>query len=353
MNSQLSKTLDIKSNYSLQTLNTLAVPAAAEFFTLVKTEDQFDSLLEFIKEQQCHLSILGGGSNVLLPRKMPGLLAKIETKAKTIIAETADDITLRFSAGEEWHSVVMWCVQNGYCGIENLALIPGSVGAAPIQNIGAYGVELESCCESVEAIVIASGKRIRLSRAECQFAYRDSIFKNELKDKTIITHVTLKLKKYISGNTDNLNITYPALKAELEKNDSGEGSISPMDVAAAVIKIRQSKLPDPKDIPNAGSFFKNPVVSKSTMEKIKSEHPDLVAYPLEQEQFKLAAGWLLDKAGWKGKDVDGIAMHSQQALVLTNPQRMSSEELLKFSALVRQSISQLFAVDLEIEPRVF
>jgi UDP-N-acetylmuramate dehydrogenase len=348
--------LSIKLNYDLQSLNTLAVPSRAEFFTEIKSDDDYLALLSFVKENQCDLHLLGGGSNVLLPELISGIVAKVETKERNIISETECDIVIRFSAGEEWHAVVMWCVENSFYGLENLALIPGSIGAAPIQNIGAYGIELKSCCENVEAIMIKTGEKKQLTREQCRFDYRDSVFKNELKDKIIITHVTLRLNKYSSDlkhEKKNINIQYPALKAQLEKFSCFEEKITALDIANAVIDIRKNKLPDPKNIPNAGSFFKNPIVTKVKMEEIQKRFSDVIAYPVEDKRFKLAAGWLIDKAGWKGKSIDGVAMHSQQALVLTNAHGVSSKQLLAFAAQVAKSINTLFNVDLEIEPRVF
>ncbi|MGH1441114.1 MAG: UDP-N-acetylmuramate dehydrogenase [Cellvibrionaceae bacterium] len=358
MNSNLS----LQPNYDIQSLNTLSVPSVAEFFVTIKSDGDYAPLLSFLKEKKSPLLILGGGSNVLLPSFVAGIVAKIETKDRELVAETDTDIIMRFSAGENWHDIVMWSVENGFCGIENLALIPGSIGAAPIQNIGAYGVELESCCEYVDVIFLDSGKKSRLTREQCQFAYRDSIFKGELKDKVLITHVALKFAKEIkskkegadkSTKNSSLNLQYPALRSKLVEIHADIDHLSAEQVAHAVIEIRQSKLPDPQTIPNAGSFFKNPVVHADHLERIKQDYPDVVAYPTENNHFKLAAGWLIDRAGWKGKVVNNIAMHHQQALVLTNPESASTQQLLDFADKVCASIYKTFSVELEIEPRVF
>jgi len=352
----MTSNLVLQPNYDLQALNTLSVPSVAELFVTIRSDNDYASLLSFLKEKNYPLLILGGGSNVLLPNYISGVVAKIETQNRELISETDTDVVMRFSAGENWHDIVMWSVENGFCGIENLALIPGSIGAAPIQNTGAYGVELESCCEYVDVIFLKSGKKARLMQEQCQFAYRDSIFKGELKDKVLITHVALKLKKETvqqSTNHAHINLRYPALKSKLIESCVDIDNLKVKDLAHAVIEIRQSKLPDPKKIPNAGSFFKNPVANINQYDHIKQFYPDVVAYPLDDNRFKLAAGWLIDKAGWKGKALDGIAMHSQQALVLTNPTSASSQQILTFANKVRDSIFQLFGVELEIEPRIF
>jgi UDP-N-acetylmuramate dehydrogenase len=236
-------------------------------------------------------------------------------------------------------------VNQGYYGLENLALIPGSVGAAPIQNIGAYGVELESCFEFLCGIDLTTEQEVTLRREDCQFGYRDSIFKHALKDKIIITSVALKLSK-----VPELVLDYPALAQSIDQSAT---SVSAKQVAETVIAIRQSKLPDPIDVPNAGSFYKNPIVLEKKYSALKNEYPELVAYPLGSGQYKLAAGWLLDKAGWKGKVIDGINMHDKQALVLTNPYHASGKTILDFSERLCQSIQDQFGVSLEIEPQIY
>ncbi len=336
----------ILENYDLQALNTLAVPSYAQWFMEITNEKELATALQFRKQQQCSMLILGGGSNVVLPEKVNGLVIKIATTGRSIVAETDNDIVITFAAGENWHSIVMWCVEQGYYGIENLALIPGCIGAAPIQNIGAYGVELQDCFESLKAIKIDCGEIIYLDANQCQFGYRDSIFKQALLDKVVIIDVTLRLKK-----APDLRLDYPALQNAFKKKNLK--SLMPIDVANAVITIRESKLPSPVDIPNAGSFFKNPVVSEDIYYQLKKLYPELVAYPQKNKGYKLAAGWLLDQAGWKGKVIDGICMHHQQALVLTNPQGCNSEQLLSFIEKVRGSIQEKFNISLEIEPRVF
>jgi UDP-N-acetylmuramate dehydrogenase len=332
-------------NYNLQPLNTLAVPSIAEYFIDITDNATLLDTLAFSRDNNYPLTILGGGSNVLLPDKIHGLVIKMSTHGRSILSENDTDVVIRFDAGEQWHNIVLWCVEKNLYGIENLALIPGTIGAAPIQNIGAYGVELTSCLESVEGFYFATKKRFRLDNKDCFFAYRDSIFKNMLRDKVIITHVTLKLSKVPS-----LEIEYPVLKEQLLKDKVMLTSVTSLDVARAVIAIRQSKLPDPSLLPNVGSFFKNPIIDELSYQKIHSLYPAVIAYPMANNCYKLAAAWLIDQAGWRGKIVDNICMHEKQALVLTNPNGCTTKEVLLFVDKVCESILEKFGVALEIEP---
>jgi len=363
--------LTIQHNVSLQTYNTLAIDVQTRWFALVSNDAELQNALQFVKQQnsqqslqtkssqkKCPLLVLGGGSNVVLVDDFPGLTVVLQTQGITIENETDEQIFLSVAAGENWHDTVMYCVDKGWYGIENLALIPGSVGAAPIQNIGAYGVELTQILSYVEAIDLASGELIRLNNADCHFAYRDSIFKGALKDKVIITRVVLALSK-----TPVWSLNYPALQDALSDHDIA--TLSSHTVANTVINIRNSKLPNPVDIPNAGSFFKNPIVSQQCYERIQQTYPNVVAFPVasassnkqnvvqNNTQYKLAAGWLLDQAGWKGKWVNDIAMHDKQALVLTNPNKCSGRELLAFVENVVEDIHTKYGIYLEVEPRIY
>jgi UDP-N-acetylmuramate dehydrogenase len=332
-------------NYNLQPLNTLAVPSIAEHFIDITDDSTLLDTLAFSRDNNYPLTILGGGSNVLLPDKIHGLVIKMSTHGRSILSENDTHVVIRFDAGEQWHSIVLWCVEKNLYGIENLALIPGTIGAAPIQNIGAYGVELTSCLESVEGLYFASNRRFTLDNKDCFFAYRDSVFKNVLRDKVIITHVTLKLSK-----VPRLEIEYPVLKEQLLKDKVMLTSVTSLDVARAVIAIRQSKLPDPSQLPNVGSFFKNPIIDELSYQKILSLYPAVIAYPMANNCYKLAAAWLIDQAGWRGKVVDNICMHEKQALVLTNPNGCTTKEVLLFVDKVCESILEKFGVALEIEP---
>jgi UDP-N-acetylmuramate dehydrogenase len=336
----------IQEDVSLQHYNTLAVDVSTRWFVIIDTIEQLQEALDFVKAKNCPLLVLGGGSNVVLAKDFTGLTLLIKTRDIHIEKETGTQIFLSVAAGENWHDTVMYCVDQGWYGLENLALIPGSVGAAPIQNIGAYGVELTQCFSYLEALDIATGERLSVDNQACQFAYRDSVFKQSLKDKVIITRVVLVLSK-----TPTWSLNYPALQNALKGYELS--ALTSQQVAQVVIAIRQSKLPDPKDIPNAGSFFKNPIVDAGCYERLREQYPQLVAYEQSDGRYKLAAGWLLDQAGWKGKWVNDIAMHDQQALVLTNPHRRSGSELLDFTDQVISDIQQKYGIYLEVEPRIY
>ena len=334
-----------QSNVDLQALNTLSVPAVAEWFCEVTAQSQLFDVLSLARQHDLSLTIIGGGSNIVLPRVVKGLVLNNALLGRFIVSDTDEDVVLECAAGENWHDTVMWCVDNGYYGLENLALIPGSIGAAPIQNIGAYGVELESCFEYLKAINIADGKIIHLTKEQCQFGYRDSVFKHALQDKVIIFSVALRLQK-----KPHFVLDYPGLSQLL---GSSRQTLSAKDVAHAVMSIRKKKLPNPSEIPNAGSFFKNPVIDHKHLQVLQAKYADIVAYPLANGECKLAAAWLLDKAGWKGRFVDGISMHKHQALVLTNPNYCSGQQVMLFAEQVCGSIKEAFGIRLEIEPRVY
>lgn len=335
----------IEKNKDLQAFNTLAIPAQSRWFIQVDSLDGLRYALDFVRQEQCPLLIIGGGSNLVLPDLFPGLVLCMAIKGRECLDQSHEHVRIALNAGESWHDSVMWTVANQWYGIENLALIPGSVGAAPIQNIGAYGVELADCFDYLEAFDSKTGGIVRLDKAQCQFAYRDSIFKHRQgKPLWVITRVVLKLNKQAQ-----FKLSYPALKQALP--DKPE-DLSLQQVSQAVIAIRNSKLPDPKQIPNAGSFFKNPIVEHRTLERLRKQYPELVAYKHSNNQYKLAAGWLIDHAGWKGKIEQGLGMHKNQALVLTNPGRNAATQVLAFTAKVQQSIQSIFGVYLEVEPHI-
>lgn len=334
------------SHYNLQHHNTLASPVTARFFTRVTDEGELKSAINFARERHLPLLILGGGSNVVLRDDFPGLAIHIQLLGKHVVKDDADCVYVRAAAGENWHRFVEYCLQASYWGLENLSLIPGSVGAAPIQNIGAYGVELEAVFSELTALDVNTGVSITFSKSDCEFSYRDSIFKAALRDKYIITSVTFKLTK-----VQHLHITYPALQQALAGYD--QKSINAQLVSKLVCEIRQTKLPSPAQVPNVGSFFKNPIISKSLLADIQSHYPAVVFYPVNTDQVKLAAGWLIDCAGWKGGRDCGAAVHDSQALVLTNPNRLKADAVLDLAEKIQQSVFSLFAVTLEIEPRIY
>lgn len=333
-------------HFNLQKHNTLAVPAIADWFVGVSSDQELREALARAGEDSLPFLILGGGSNLVLRDDFHGLVIHLQTKGKTLVEETDDYVLLRVAAGENWHSLVEYTLGQGFYGLENLSLIPGSVGAAPIQNIGAYGVELKDVFAELTAVEIASGIAVTFTRESCLFGYRESIFKQALKDKYVITQVTLKLHK-----TPKLVLDYPALREALDAENLDE--ISPQQVSEAIIAIRQSKLPDPRAIPNVGSFFKNPVVTRAQYEQLQQAHPGLVAFPQDEQQVKLAAGWLIEKSGWRGREYAGARVHERQALVITNPQRLSGAAVLALADAVKAEVFCKFGVELEMEPRIY
>jgi UDP-N-acetylmuramate dehydrogenase len=330
-------------HFNLQDYNTLASPVCAAFFVAVKDQAELIAALKFAQEKHLPLLVLGGGSNIVLHDDFPGLAIHIQFMGKALLREDAEHVYINAAAGENWSDFVDYCLDEQAWGLENLALIPGNVGAAPIQNIGAYGVELKDVFSELTALEIKSGLSITFTAEACQFGYRDSVFKNALKDQFIITSVTFKLTKLPA-----LKIHYPALRDALANVPADK--ITPELISQVVCDIRRSKLPDPRLIPNVGSFFKNPIVSKARLADIQTKFPDVVFYPLDADFIKLAAGWLIERAGWKGFS-QGAEVHAQQALVIVNPQRLPAIAVLKVAEMIRQSILNEFGVKLEQEPR--
>lgn len=333
----------MQSSISLQELNTLAVPATAAHYWRVRSKEELIEALGVAKEGCMKVLVLGGGSNVILPAYYPGLVIHVAIAGFEVVNEDADHVWLRVGAGVVWQNLVEYCLDHGYQGLENLSLIPGTVGAAPIQNIGAYGVELESVFHSLSAVHQQTLRMEQFDRAACEFSYRDSVFKNRLKDQYVITDVTFRLNKQAC-----LVLEYAPLKDALA--GFSEEDIDARRVSEAVCNIRRSKLPDPVEIPNAGSFFKNPIVSKTKFKALQEANPDIVHFPVDAERVKLAAAWLLDRAGWKGHSEQGIGMHSKQALVLTNPGHCAGDQILAYGAKIQADIQSRFGVTLEREP---
>jgi len=290
--------------------------------------------------------ILGGGSNVLLSGDVEGTVALMRIRERTIEREDADHVWVRFGAGEVWHDVVTWCVQQGWGGLENLALIPGTVGAAPMQNIGAYGVEQNAVFDSLVALDTETLDETCFDAPSCEFAYRDSVFKHKYRYRMIITSVTYRLSKKPVVNT-----TYADVWNELEA--MGVTDVGIADVYRAVVQVRTRKLPDPKQIGNAGSFFKNPVVSADLHEALKSEYPTMPAYPQSNGTYKLAAAWLIDQCGWKGHRRGDAGVHANQALVLVNYGAATGAEILQLATDIQASVLEKFGVELEREVNVW
>jgi len=338
--------MTIIPDYCLQHLNTLAIAAKAKFFVEVHDNDELSAALKFAREGQLPLLVLGGGSNIVLADDFPGLAIMVKHAGIEFVDEDDDFVYLQVGAGENWHKLVCYCLGFHYWGLENLSLIPGNVGAAPIQNIGAYGVELQDVFSELRAMEIQSRVVVNFEKDACEFAYRDSVFKNRFRDRYVITHVTLKLHK-----SPHNRIDYPALKQALAVIP--EADVTPQNISDAVCEIRSAKLPKPEDIPNAGSFFKNPIVTNEEFQSLQQRFPAIVAYPAGEEHTKLAAAWLIEHAGLKGVKQGGASVHSQQALVLTNTQRGSGLDVLALARHVQERVFEQYAVSLEMEPRVY
>ena len=330
----------------LKKYNTFSISAYAKSFAVFKSEKELILLLQEIHKNNDPLLVLGGGSNILFTDNFSGTVLKNEIRGIQILSENEHDILIKCGAGEGWHKFVIYCVNKGWSGLENLSLIPGTVGASPIQNIGAYGVEVKDTIESVEAINIADLTKKRFATADCAFGYRESVFKKELKNKYIITYVVFRLKKHAVINT-----SYGAIQQVL--NEKGIEHPSLKDVSDAVIHIRKSKLPDPAKIGNAGSFFKNPEIPEKQFSILKQNHPDVVSYPgLKTGMIKVPAGWLIEKSGWKGKVWGNAGVHSMQALVLVNYGKATGKDIVDLSVEIKKSVKEQFDIDLETEVNI-
>ncbi|MBT4518374.1 MAG: UDP-N-acetylmuramate dehydrogenase [Halieaceae bacterium] len=338
--------MHIRRDEPLQKLNTLALQARASAFARVQDEAQLKRSLASAKELDLEVVVLGRGSNIILAGDLNALVIQQASSGIEVIHDSAGAVIVRVAAGQDWHSMVEWTLEQGYFGLENLALIPGSVGAAPIQNIGAYGVELNAFVESVHALNIDTMTPVSLNNAECNFAYRDSIFKRELRDQLVITAVDLRLSR-----SPSLQLSYPALEEHFAARP--DSTLSPRAVFDAIVTIRRSKLPDPETSPNAGSFFKNPTLSYERAAYLKLQYPDLPTYRQTGEQVKLSAGWMIDRCGWKGFRERGVGVHPEHALVLVNYGNESGARLLDLADNIRQSVAAEFGVELEFEPRIY
>ncbi len=336
--------MEITKNQSLRKLNTFGVDARARYFTKVASVAELKEALASEVAKTNPILVLGGGSNVVFTKDYPGLIILNQIGGIEITAEDETKALVTAGGGVIWQQLVEFALDNNLGGIENLSLIPGSVGAAPIQNIGAYGVELKDVFESLEAIEISTGTARTLTAAECAFGYRDSIFKHELKDRMVITKVTLRLAKDHQPNT-----TYGAISSVLA--EQGRQNPSIRDVSAAVIAIRQSKLPDPAVIGNAGSFFKNPVVDKVDYEGLKLVFSGIPGYPGNNE-VKIPAAWLIEQCGWKGKRQGKVGVHAKQPLVLVNYGGGTGKEIVALATAIRASVAEKFGLELEPEPRI-
>ena len=327
----------IKRQASLKKFNTFNVDEVAD--VIYEVED-ISMLKKIVSDNKNQILILGGGSNILFTKSYNGAIINIKNKGIRVLKEDNDSVLIDVCSGENWNDFVLWAIENNYGGIENLSLIPGNVGAAPIQNIGAYGVELKDVFYSASGIMLDSLEDFELNNSECKFSYRNSIFKNELKNKVIITSIKLKLTK----GDHNYNIEYQDLKEKLSKSE-----LSLKKISSEVIKIRQSKLPDHKLIGNCGSFFKNPIINLSKLNNIKSEFPDLPSFKIDSNNYKIPAAWLIEKSGFKEIKNKNVSVYKNQPLVIINHGEATGKEILDFANEIKEAINNNFNIQLKEE----
>jgi UDP-N-acetylmuramate dehydrogenase len=335
--------MQVQQNYPLKTYNTFGVEAYAKYFASFSSIDELNLVLTDYSSGST--LILGGGSNILFIKNYDGLVLKNEITGIHTIHEDEDHIYVKTGAGENWHRFVMHCINNNFAGVENLSLIPGCVGASPMQNIGAYGAEIKDIFLSLEAFHVGEKKIVNFSLNDCDFGYRDSVFKGKYKDQFIILTVTYRLNK-----KPQFNISYGAIKEELDKREVNELSIQ--SISQAIINIRSSKLPDPNVIGNAGSFFKNPEVTQHEFHQLKRINPNIIGYEMQNGNVKMAAAWLIEQCGWKGFRRGDAGCHNKQALVLVNYGTASGKEINDLGEEIKQSVKEKFGVELETEVNI-
>lgn len=333
--------MNIQENTSLRPYNTFGLEVKARFFTKVSNLEELKESLLVASAKSIPILILGGGSNILLTQDFLGLVIKLELKGIRVLEEDSEKVLVSVGAGENWHEFVLFAIAQHWAGIENLSLIPGTVGASPMQNIGAYGVEIQQVFHHLKALNRKTLELETFSGDECQFGYRESVFKHRLKDKYIICEVAFQLSK-----TPSPNISYGAIQETLAEMKVEKPGIK--EVSDAIIAIRQSKLPNPAEIGNAGSFFKNPTISESTFEKLKNQFPEIPGYQVD-EGIKVPAAWLIDQAGWKGYRRNDIGVHDKQALVLVNFGKGKGKEIQELSEEIQRSVAKKFGIDLSPE----
>jgi UDP-N-acetylmuramate dehydrogenase len=338
--------MHLQQNVDLLPYNTFHIPALARLFSVIKNNTDLAEVIQLSKQREINQKfVLGGGSNILLTKNIDGIVIKNDIGGIELIQEDEEHVYLRVGAGENWHQFVMYCVQNNYAGVENLSLIPGNVGASPMQNIGAYGVEIKDVFHELEAFHIHEQTIKKFSLADCEFGYRESVFKGKYKNQFIITHVSYRLNKRPFYNT-----SYGAVNQELER--MGVKELSIQAISQAVINIRRSKLPDPNEVGNAGSFFKNPKITNNQFHSLKLEFPSIVAFPADEHHTKLAAGWLIEQCGWKGYRKSDAGCYLKQALVLVNYGKATGNEIFELSEEIIQSVKKKFGVELEREVNI-
>lgn len=334
----------IEHNISLKPYNTFGIDVKAKAFGRFGSLEELNVLLAE-RDRETPLLILGGGSNILLTKDLPFFVLRNEILGIEVVSETDEEVVMKVGSGVEWHAFVRHTVEQGLGGIENMSLIPGSVGASPMQNIGAYGAEIKDTFVSLEALHIDSLELHTFNKEQCAFGYRESVFKRALKDQYVIVSVSYRLTRH-----PKINTSYGAIQSEIEA--MGVAEITVDTVSQAVMNIRRSKLPDPKNLGNAGSFFKNPVVSQAVFEQLHQNYPDAPHYPQESGEEKLAAGWLIEKAGWKGKRIGACGVHEKQALVLVNYGGATGKEIYDLSTAIIEDVQSKFGVTLEREVNI-
>ncbi|MDX5346337.1 MAG: UDP-N-acetylmuramate dehydrogenase [Hymenobacteraceae bacterium] len=332
-------------DYSLKPFNTFGIEAKAKFFGTFKSVEELQELLQNPQIKEQPKLILGGGSNLLFTRDFDGIVLKNEIKGVKVMPQNENFSLVEAGGGVKWHDLVLFCIEQNLAGIENLSLIPGTVGAAPLQNIGAYGVELKDVFHSLEAVDTETGEVVEFDKEKCAFGYRESIFKNEAKGKYIVTHVTLQLQHQPTFNT-----SYGAIQNTLKEMQVEELSLKA--VSDAVCQIRSSKLPDPNKIGNAGSFFKNPEINLTLFETLKKRFPEMPGYPVSELSVKVPAGWLIEQCGWKGKTIGHFGVHKDQALVLVNYGGATGEEIRQLAHDIIVSVREKFGIELKPEVNI-
>ncbi|AZF32633.1 UDP-N-acetylenolpyruvoylglucosamine reductase [Pseudomonas sp. R4-35-07] len=338
-------TLQVLAQVSLKPFNSFGIDVRAQLFAEARSDADVREALAYAEAHSVPLLVIGGGSNLLLTQDVPALVLRMATQGIRVLHDDGVQVVVEAEAGEAWHPFVLWTLEQGFCGLENLSLIPGTVGAAPMQNIGAYGVEVKDVFAGLTALDRQTGELRDFSLQECRFAYRDSLFKHEV-GRWLILRVRFALSR-----ASHLKLDYGPVQQRL----AGQGitNATPADVSRAICSIRREKLPDPAQLGNAGSFFKNPLVPQALATELKSQYPDLVAYPQADGQTKLAAGWLIDKAGWKGFREGDAGVHALQALVLVNYGSATGREIANLALRIQQDIVERFGVELEMEPNQY
>lgn len=337
--------MDIIENYSLKLYNTFGIEAKAKYFADVSTINDLRKVLVFRRQKDLPILFIGGGSNMLFVDNFPGIVLKLNLKGIEFLKEDNDYVYVKSQGSENWHHFVEWTLEHDFGGLENLSLIPGNVGTAPMQNIGAYGVEVKDYIVEVQTLELETGNERIFTNEECHFGYRESIFKNELRGQYVLVAVTFKLTK----QNHQLHVDYGAIKTELDSEQIINPTIQ--DISRAVIKIRESKLPDPSQIGNSGSFFKNPVISNNVFAEIEKNHPQIAHYKTDSG-IKLAAGWLIEQAGWKGKRFGDAGVHDKQALVLVNYGNATGKEIYDLSEQIIEDVKAKYGVTLEREVNI-